>query len=69
MVERQAESFPVNTNFIVLGLIRPEIEPESTVSVADALSSRLLMFIGLNLHRYTSQVLLDLEDILASLCS
>ena len=29
--------------FIVFGLTRPGIEPESTVSVADALSTRLLI--------------------------
>ena len=40
----------MNTNFIVFGLTRPGIEPVSTASVADALSTRPL--IGpLNLDR------------------
>ena len=29
----------MNTNFVVFGLTRPGIEPESTASVADALST------------------------------
>ena len=30
----------MNTNFLVLGLTRPGIDPKSTVSVADALFTR-----------------------------
>ena len=36
----------MNTNFIVIGLTQPQIEPESTVSVADALSTERLKPIG-----------------------
>ena len=37
----------VNTNFYGLGLIRPGIEPDSTVSVADAIHSTTDLLKGL----------------------
>ena len=40
MLNSKQESY--NTNFSVFGLTRPGIEPESTVSVADALSTQPL---------------------------
>ena len=44
----------MNTNFIVFGLIRPKIEPESTVSVADTLPTGTLIAYGHQLSEVES---------------
>ena len=44
----------MNTIFIVFGLTRSGVEPESTVSVADALSTRPLIGVNHELNRLIS---------------